>query len=123
VVSGLRRFRSDHSINPRMAFPAVIRSDARAHVLRDHAKEIMSTARLSDLAISDGTGALAEHARIQLSDAAIYIPLAALGRDAATERARLQKEHAKHEAEAERIAGKLDDPNFAQRAPADVVET
>ena len=42
--------------------------------------------------------------------------------DIEAERGRLKKELAKFNAEVDRLAKKLANPNFAERAPADVVE-
>ena len=42
--------------------------------------------------------------------------------DVAAERGRLNKELTKVKAEVDRLAKKLANPNFAERAPADVVE-
>jgi valyl-tRNA synthetase len=123
IVGAVRRFRADHSIEPRVAFPALIVAPGRDELLAAHAPRIVSMARLAALDVGEAQGPLPEHARIQLPDAAIFVPLAALGRDAATERARLERERAKHTTEVERISAKLADENFAARAPAEVVDT
>jgi valyl-tRNA synthetase len=60
-------------------------------------------------------------ARLVLDGAVIHVPLAGL-LDLDAERARLHREREKHAAEAERIAAKLSDVNFSERAPEEVVD-
>ena len=61
-------------------------------------------------------------ASIQLvGDMQVLVPMAGLI-DKEAEIARLQKELDKHQKEIQRVEGKLGNPKFVDRAPADVVE-
>jgi valyl-tRNA synthetase len=59
-------------------------------------------------------------AQAVLDEATLVLPLAGLI-DIEAERARLQRERAKVEAEAEKVARKLDNPDFVARAKEEVV--
>ena len=56
-----------------------------------------------------------------VDEAEVFVPLAGLI-DVAVELPRLEKDLKKAHAEVETVGKKLDNPNFAQRAPAEVVE-
>ena len=125
VIGALRRFRADHQIEPKLKPNATIAIAGAAH--RDlFAGEIDAVKSLAnwgalDIATTEAQASGLE-ARLALEGAAIRVPLAGL-LDLDHERERLRKERSKHEHEAARIGAKLGDPNFAERAPEDVVQT
>lgn len=124
IVSALRRFRADHEIPPsaRPGATAVIADPSLRSLLTAELGRLRALAGWGDLAITDSVTTEGQQARLVLATGAIHVPLAGL-LDIGEERTRLQKERTKHESETERIQHKLDDPNFTQRAPEEVVET
>jgi valyl-tRNA synthetase len=123
VVSALRRFRAGHQIPPatKPAATAVVPDHARRALLESETGRVRALAGWGEIAVLDAAPDVAAEARLVLSEAVIHVPLAGL-LDLAAERDRLRRERAKHRAETERIGAKLADPNFTQRAPAEVVD-
>ena len=81
---------------------------------------IRRLARVSE--VKPLTGEMARgSAQVVVDEATLILPLADVI-DVAAERARLSRERAKAEQEAEKIAKKLDNAEFVSRAPAEVVE-
>jgi valyl-tRNA synthetase len=124
IVSSLRRFRADHEIEPAAQPHANVQVTDQQHreLLEQESERIRRLARWGTLTVSDSSpGTDAAYARLTLSEATIHVPLEGL-LDLDAERARLSKERAKHEAEAQRLEAKLADKAFTQRAPEDVVQ-
>jgi len=125
VITAIRRARSELGVAPKMAITAWVRTDdIREKWLDQHAVAIDSLARakieiLSSAASSDAS----RRACTEVVDGAeIVIPLAGLI-DFEAERARLQKEHTKLDKEIGGVQKQLDNPNFVDRAPAEVVQS
>jgi valyl-tRNA synthetase len=81
----------------------------------------MSLARLSDLAIGRGLDKPVDASVQVAGDIEIVIPLKGLV-NVEEEEKRLLKEIGKIEKDIEFLRNKLDNPNFSEKAPADIVE-
>jgi valyl-tRNA synthetase len=118
LIAGVRRFRAEQGLSPRRTLPLVL-------VDPSHRVEGWAEALVTDLAAVDLTRAAAEpgpgHGRLVAGGLEGFIPLAGVV-DAGAEHARLDKAIAEAEAERARAAGRLGNPDFVGRAPAEVVE-
>ena len=123
AVTKLRNIRAESNIDPGRRVEALFRTDlARPRrVLEEHAPLIQTLARLSRFRFVEEIPAVLPAARGVVTGLEMAIPLAdAL--DLGEERRRLTREMEKLERELEVMAHKLENPSFAGRAPADVVE-
>jgi valyl-tRNA synthetase len=121
LIGDVRAVRSEMNIPPSTKAPVL---------LRDAAPETLARAARWDEAIrrmarADSVGPLTGPlpggaAQMVLDEATVVVPLAGLI-DLDAERTRLARERAKAEAEADKIARKLANPDFVARAPEDVV--
>jgi valyl-tRNA synthetase len=123
LITKLRQFRAEHHIDPktRPAATAVVKDAARRAILEDQIERVRVLGSWGDFTIAaeapDSTG----EARLVLPGAVIHVPLAGI-LDIDAEIARLTKELAKHQAEADRITNKLSNLEFVSKAPEEVVE-
>jgi valyl-tRNA synthetase len=92
--------------------------ETRARAAR-HAAALKRLARVSEIRVADAPPR--EALRIVVRGEAAALPLAGLI-DIAAERARLTKETAALEADIAKVAQKLADPQFVERAPEEVIE-
>lgn len=123
AIEGIRTIRGESQLSPAVKLDAYIQS-SNAHVrqmLERWSSYVIPLTRLNSLHVSDiGTKPQQAAAEIR-SDMEIYVPLAGIV-DLAEERERLKKEIEKSEKEIAGIEGRLSNPSFVARAPADVVE-
>ncbi|MDK1010024.1 MAG: valine--tRNA ligase [Actinomycetota bacterium] len=117
VVSGIRQFRSQHHIPRKVEIPVILTS----------AEELPpwwynQVASLTGATPRPGgrPEPVAGHTRISADGVEAFIPLAGLV-DVEAERPRIEKAIAEHEAVIMKSKGKLDNPNFRDRAPREVV--
>jgi valyl-tRNA synthetase len=118
VVSEIRRFRHDHQISPRQLIDVVVAAGDAADIVLRYADEVKALAGLSDLRAGtrpDGWS------RALAGSTEIYLPLGELV-DVGAERSRLEREIGEANKLADRARAKLDNPRFAEGAPADVVD-
>jgi valyl-tRNA synthetase len=124
VTGGVRNIRGEMNIDPRQMLPAVLQSDDREDQDRigKYRQLLMSLARLETIdAVHTGVEPDGEHATALAGSLRILIPMGSLiDRDA--ELARLSKEVDKLTVDLDRCNAKLANPQFVDRAPADVVE-
>ncbi|MDH3306781.1 MAG: valine--tRNA ligase [Acidimicrobiia bacterium] len=117
LVTGIRRFRSGHGLSPRTAFtvevvdPAGIVEDWWADQL-----DALVAANLVPVADGRGPG----FTRLVAGDVQAFIALEGLI-DVEAEVARIRKSMAGHQADLARAAGKLANPAYREKAPAEVV--
>jgi valyl-tRNA synthetase len=120
LVTEVRRFRSLNDVAPSRRFPLVVASD-RADLLAEHADLVMALAGLDGMdvvaEITDRPGT----STIVFGAGEAQVELAGLI-DVDAEIARLEREIGKARDAVARSRGKLDNDNFVQRAPADVVQ-
>ena len=123
VVSALRRFRADHtiahSIHPEASIE--IAEPRLTTIMNEELDRVRALANWGPIAITSGNGEAGPRARLVVPGAVIHVPLAGI-LDLDAERARLAKEIATHEQEAERARGKLENPGFMSNAREEVIE-
>ncbi|HEX4700575.1 MAG TPA: class I tRNA ligase family protein, partial [Pseudonocardiaceae bacterium] len=118
LVTEIRRFRSDQGLPPGRKVPAEL-SGACCAGLLPHETAIRSLSRLDDA--GDGFAATAS-LEVALPTGKVTVRLDLSGViDVAAERKRLAKELAATEKELAQCEAKLGNPQFVDRAPADVV--
>jgi len=116
MIAGVRRFRADQGLAARRRLPlALLGPD-----LGPWALELIGTLATVSIEVVDSERADG-HTRIVAGDMQGFIPLEGVV-DVEAERARLDRAIAQAEADLGRVAAKLDNPSFIERAPADVVE-
>ena len=117
LVAGLRRFRSEHQISPKIRMEVVVHDP-------DGVAEAWWETQLGALAGVDVTFGDAPSAtgssRVVAGSVQAFVPLAGLV-DIDAERSRIAKAILSAETSLQRSANKLDNPDFRGRAPADVV--
>jgi valyl-tRNA synthetase len=122
VTVGIRNIRGEMNIRPAQAIPLLLQggtSDDRARL--DASRHLLQ--RLAKIERIDWLDADADAppAAMQLvGELKLLVPLAGLI-DIGAERARLTKEIERRELDMRRLAGKLSNSNFVDKAPADVV--
>jgi valyl-tRNA synthetase len=123
VVGALRRFRADHTI-PHSARPdahAEIEDSGLASILETEIDRVRALAGWGEFAVGSTNGHGGAHARLVVPGAVIHVPLAGL-LDLDAERARLSKEIAVLEKDADGVRRKLENTEFVSKAPEEVVE-
>jgi valyl-tRNA synthetase len=123
AIEGLRTIRGESNLSPALRIEAQIQSaDAQVRKTlerwRGYLTPLAGLAKLSVMPLGAKPGQAAADIRAHME---IYVPLAGLI-DLAEERERLKKEIEKAEKEIAQIQKKFENPNFAARAPAEVVE-
>ncbi|MHB8683207.1 MAG: valine--tRNA ligase [Dehalococcoidia bacterium] len=124
VVRAIRNIRAEKKVEPARFIEAYAVSDGARGTLEAGARYIEALARVRPLRI---VGTADEAPREQVATAVLegvtaVVPLSGLF-DVAAERARLEKQVAEAEAEATRIAAKLENEQFRAKAPERVVAT
>ncbi len=121
LVREVNRFRSQLRIPPSRRFPLVVTAEAAvAAVLARHAGLVAALAGLSDLEVVDDLAEAPGTSTIPFPGGRAQVALAGVI-DVAAELDRLGRERDRALAEAARVAERLDNPSFVDRAPADVV--
>lgn len=122
VIRGIRNIRGEVEVPPSREIAAILDcgSDESLHVLKRNEGYVMSLARLSDLAIGKSLERPADAAVQVAGDVQIVVPLKGLV-NVEEEEKRLLKEIAKADKDIEFLSGKLENPDFVGRAPAQVV--
>jgi valyl-tRNA synthetase len=123
VIKGIRNIRGEMEVPPSREIRAILicNSDESSRLLKRNEACIMSLARLSDLAIGMGLEKPADASVMVAGDVEIVVPLKGLV-NVEDEEKRLMKEIGKIEKDIEFLAGKLKNPNFVEKAPADIVD-
>jgi valyl-tRNA synthetase len=121
LVMAIRSVRAEMNVSPATQIPLVLVGASR--LTRDRAKRwaefVERLARVSDISFADAAPAGAVQLIVRAEVAAL--PLKGVI-DLAAERARLEKELQKVEADTARIDAKLGNADFVKRAPEEVVE-
>jgi valyl-tRNA synthetase len=124
IVRGIRNIRNESGVEPGRWIEAIIVGGQRAALFEAQRPIISRLARvaLDKLSVSDSLATTPEQTTTLVAGGAeVYLPLAGMV-DLAEERARLQKELERAEADVQRRQGKLDNESFVSRAPAAVVQ-
>ncbi len=122
VISGLRNIRSEMNISPGKLLPTLLKncSDEDLRRLQDNRQFLMTLAKLDSINCLQATDETPLSATALVGAMEILVPMAGLI-DKTAESARLGKEIEKLSKDLARIAGKLNNPKFVDKAPADVV--
>jgi valyl-tRNA synthetase len=124
VVSGIRNIRGEMNIGPKVSFPVTLQGgDAKDRKRCESFRGLLiALARLDRVEhISKDTEETEEHATALVGDMKVLVPLGSIiDRDAEIQR--LSREVEKLTTDLKRCEGKLSNPKFVDRAPADVVE-
>ncbi len=124
IVSTIRNLRQSFNIAPGTPVPVVIsceRGRGLDGVLGRFREPMRTLARIADLEIGEALAKPPGSAAAGLAGFEIYVPLAGIV-DIDVERARLQRELEKITRDSGKIAARLGDSRFVERAPAEVVE-
>lgn len=122
LVSAVRTVRSEMNVPFSVSMPVLLKDPAAQTMVRAErwVEEIGRLARVSGVARLEGE-VPTEAVQVVVDEATVILPLAGLI-DVQAERARLAREKTRAEAEVGRLARKLGDRGFVQRAPEEVVE-
>ena len=125
IVSFVRTMRSDRGLPPGGSVPLILQGSDKA-VAEAKEKLFQTESMIRHLGRVESVGFLSEGERAPpsafelLGDLKLLVPLEGV-MDLAVERARLDKAITKTQGELARVAAKLDNPNFRDRAPKQVV--
>jgi valyl-tRNA synthetase len=123
AVGALRRMRGDLGV-PNHAKPqavAVVGNEAEQRILEHCGDAVVALARLTGLEIGGAPAADRLAAQAPVASGALWLLLDGV-LDLPAERERLSKEQARLEKERRRTEGKLANPSFVERAPAEIVD-
>ena len=121
-IENVRRIRSEMDIKPSKALPVLINNwtEENQRIFDSCEREIMSLAKLESVTWLASDDIAPESATGLVSEMQILIPLAGLiDKDAET--ARLNREIEKINKQLQGVMGRLNNPSFADKAPANVV--
>lgn len=121
-ILGVRRIRGEMDIAPGRALPVLLQdaSDADRRRLDAYLPYLSKLARLAELEFLPSGAPAPEAALALVGGMGVLVPLAGLI-DTAAEQQRLDKEIARLGQERDKLKGRLDNPAFVERAPAEVV--
>jgi valyl-tRNA synthetase len=119
IVTGIRQFRSQHQIARKTEMPVIVATHGSDELPAWWFTQVASLAAASPYSglVPDP---VAGHTRLSSDGIEAYIALDGLV-DVEAERPRIEKAIVELEASIARSHAKLDNPNFRDRAPADVV--
>jgi valyl-tRNA synthetase len=123
VILGVRRIRAEMDIAPGKLLPVYFSNGnaSDAQRLQAHRSFLTTLARLESITWLSAEEAEPESAMSLVGELKVLIPLAGLI-DKDAELKRLDKEMEKIRKDLAKISGKLENPNFLAKAPAEVVE-
>ena len=119
LIVAIRRFRAEHGISPKREIEAFV--DDPDGIAADWWQQQLGAMVNVNARYSGAPATVAGHTRMTAGSLQVFVPLDGLV-DAEAERPRLEKAIAEAEKTLARSEGKLANPNFAERAPAEVVE-
>ena len=123
LITGIRNIRGEMNLAPSLALKAVIQS-SKASVqksVQTYRDLIMNLGRLDTLTVSEPGGRPGAAATAVIPGATVYVPLEGI-LDVEKETARLEKELNKLDTELVKLSKKLNNEDYINKAPADVVE-
>jgi len=123
VISAVRTIRSEMNLPPAKEVDVVVNCHDRAKLdaLEASRHLLAKMAKISQLTIGTDQAKPGYAASSVIQGQEIFVPLKGLI-DIDVERARLEKEIARIEGQLKGVEAKLGNPNFADKAPADVVQ-
>ncbi|MDO8643384.1 MAG: valine--tRNA ligase [bacterium] len=122
IIGQIRMIRSENRISPAVKITALLFSKAEAvrTLCKNHEEIIQQLGRLESFEITDKKVDPKGKAHAASTHFDLFIPLAGLI-DLGAERQRIEKEIGRLQNELRSIEGKLSQPSFVERAPADIV--
>jgi len=123
VILGVRRIRGEMNIAPGKPLPVLLQNGSATdqNYLTNNTIYLQKLGRLESITWLNNDDATPEFAIALVGEMKILIPMAGLI-DKAAELARLEKEIQKIKNDLPRVEGKLSNPTFIDKAPADVIE-
>jgi len=124
AIDGARSVRGEVNLPPNQAVPLVLapRDQAAHRLFETHRQAFSRLANATEVQVLAPGARRPQKAAVHVEpEVEVHLPLAGLI-DFAAEKARVEKELQKLEAELAGIAKRLDNPGFLARAPAEVVE-
>jgi valyl-tRNA synthetase len=118
LIVGVRRFKAEHQLSPRREVPVVI--DDPIGVCGDWWVDQLHALAGAEISTAGVPSEVAGHTRMTAGRLQAFIPLAGLV-DVEAERPRLEKAIGDVEASLTKSRAKLENPNFRDRAPEEVV--
>jgi valyl-tRNA synthetase len=119
IVSGIRQFRSQHQIARKMEMPVIVTNRGDDDLPAWWFNQVASLTAASPYG-GQRPDTIAGHTRLATDGVEAFIALAGLV-DVDAERPRIEKSISELEVSITRSRSKLDNPNFRDRAPVDVV--
>ena len=122
LITATRTLRSDMNLSPGQAIPAFLYSDTQEAQSAVRANEVLlkKLGKLTSLTWVETKDQLPPAASLIAGDTELFVPLEGLI-DVDAELIRINKRVAQLQSEIDRVQAKLANPNFADRAPAEVV--
>ena len=123
LILGVRNIRGEMNIAPSKALPVLLRNvdDNARRRLQDNQRFLRKLANLESIEVLEAGSEAPLCATALAGELEILVPMAGLI-DQQAELARLGKELDKVTKETERLRGKLENPRFVDKAPAEVVQ-
>jgi valyl-tRNA synthetase len=124
VVVAVRNLRAEYNIAPsaKLSLTLHFRSNESYETLREHGALVTALARVGELTLLQGAQSLPGGVVISVvGDVQVCVHIAG-NVDVAAECQRIERDIGKAEKERAGVAGRLNNPSFRDRAPADVVE-
>jgi len=123
VILGIRRIRSEMNISPAKQLSVLVQNGSESDLqkLQNNQSFISTLSRLQNIEFLDSNATPPESAITLVGEMKILIPLAGLI-DKEAELKRLNKEIDKVRKEHDKLSSKLENPNFIEKAPVELVE-
>jgi len=122
LVRGIRNVRAQYRVDPGRRIPARISAGTKTSLLQSQSRIIVELGRVSpdEMAIAETITDAPKSATAVAADVVVYLPLAGMV-DLEAELRRLEKEIITTQAELQHSERLLNNANFIERAPAEVV--
>ncbi len=123
VITAIRNIRGEMNVPPSKALSVILKnlSDDDQRRLQANRQFLVKLAKLDDIQLLAAGDQAPMSATQLIGDMELLVPMAGLI-DKAAELGRLDKEIAKLDKDIQRLAGKLNNPGFVDKAPAAVVD-
>ncbi|WP_133131056.1 valine--tRNA ligase [Legionella yabuuchiae] len=123
IIQSIRTIRSEMSISPAKQIPLILRnvSDENGALVKKYLPTLNSLGKLSKIKVLNKSETVPASASSVVGEMELLIPMAGLI-DKEAELSRLEKEIAKLNKDISVAEGKLNNPNFTDRAPAEIIE-
>ncbi|MEY3220112.1 MAG: hypothetical protein RIT27_1469 [Pseudomonadota bacterium] len=123
VILGIRRIRSEMNVSPAKQLSVLVQNGTESDLqkLQNNQSFISTLSKLQNIEFLDSNTTPPESAITLVGEMKILIPLAGLI-DKEAELKRLNKEIEKVRKEHDKLASKLENPNFIEKAPVELVE-